>query len=1192
MRAATAAAATAFAAIVALSALAAVAPAAVAPAAGEGTPDDASVVPLRDGDSAASAGVCLGTDKGVGTVTVSLDDGKKHVFRMRVEPDQVRVKVTEGGKAVWKEQTLPDAAIDFAGLARRWCRPRLARYTAKQQEDLISRWPSLPPASRRFVTFEARQDEAGVAFYLDGQYVGRRDSKARLRGLAFALPAEGQVRDGRSFAYKSDPKYLPLDVKFIAKPGVMKAAAVTPESGPRTIQGVPLLLAGGADSVDVGVVKEMKGSWALECDEHLARTALDAMPETAHFSVPQAFYTRAWVLCAVDADPKREAILTARLTRFARSGRGEAIADTTIELPRGDAPPPAGGTKVGSVRYQDAGRDVETPLLLVELPLKLGEILDLLAMDKDPDASMSAQPYLDFEFLGKLDGMDAQWDRRHKPDNKSTSAVHVFGVTLEASPVALRLDAGQPGNIFHNDEKPEMQATLTATGGGKCGANLAWRIHDLDGATVRQDRIDLRLKAAEEPRRVTIPLATPELGWYGIDLAIRDEAGRELLRHAASFARLGRDTRRAGYDSPYGTWWFAGAHYGAADKEIAGPMLFKAGLRKTTFGWCKYTEQDMAPWKITLNQLGWSLAPQDMSDPQKAYDEAEKKVREQLERFPHCRSADIFHESVAHYVPEELYGQKPSQDAKAAEEVRRLAERGAFAARFYRERFPDIKLLVGNTSSSASIIAMLLRGGLDAKYIDFLGIEAVGQTGMPELLWEGSTQGTWLTRQVARQFGHDLPVTGCFEFTARADRNLGPRRQAEWIVRDMLLCHAYRFQHINPALLHDAGNAYVNSLWGAGGLCRRYPLLYPKPAYVGVATLTKVLDQITPVRRVPTGSATVYALEFRRADGQFAYALWTACGQADLRLRLTQGADVTRVGFLGQEKQVSAGPLGNCLDVPCDTAPVYVLSPVAAGGIEVTARRFPAPPPSFRVADKMDTPDRWVLAPGDDRLRKPTSEGLPIRVPGEFALAAVEDAERGRCLELTLRRNGQVPDIVGEYTALRLTEPQAVAGRPPGVGLWVKGDSGWGKIIFEAQDAVGAVWRTDGVWHDWPGDLAICHDGWRFMDFPIDGSSHVRNISPGARWTSTSAGRKGGIQFPIKLTGLHVVVYRKALDLTDMKEVPGVLRLSGLGTSSQDPAAGNSPPAPPWSAEPNSKSEMDSSTSNTSPTPSTPTAGT
>ena len=1117
-------------------------------AAGE-KPQNVVTVPLRQGDDAVSAAVCLGGEKGDALVAVKLDDGKEHAFRLRVEPDRLRRKVVEDGKSVWKDQSLPDAVIGVSGLVRYHSRPRLGRYTDPQQEHLIARWETLPPASKRWVTFEARQDEAGAAIWLDGLYAGRRDGTGRLQGLTFRLSGGAQVRDGRSFRACKDPTYLPLDVKAVARPGAMKAAAVSLQPGLRTVGGVPILVAGSADSVDVGVVKEMKGSWALECDEHLSRTAFDGMPETAHFSVPQAHYTRAWVLCAVDADPNREPVLTARLTRFARSGRGGAISDTSITLPRGEAAPGAGITKVGSVSYETGGRKGTAPLYLVEFRLQPGEILDLLAMDADPAASMSRQPYLDFEFLGKLDGLSAQWDRRHKPDRKSTSAVHVFGATLERGPVAVRVENGRPGNIFHNDERPEMFASLTAT--RACGATFAWRIHGLDGATQGEGRRELRFGAAGEQTRITIPLEAKELGWHGIELTVRDDTGREVLRHEAAFALLGKDTRRAGYDSPYGTWWFAGAHYGAGEKEVAGPMLFKAGLRKTTFGWSKYSEKDLAAWKITLNQLSWRFAPKDLANPKKAYDEAEKTVREMLERFPHCRSADIFHESYPHYVPAELRDEKPQEDAEAVKQGRQRVELGHFAARFYRERFPDIKLLVGNTSSSASIIASLLRGGFDAKYIDYIGIEAVGQTGMPELLWEGSTQGIWLAREAARKFGHDLPVTGCYEFTARTDRNLGPRRQAEWIVRDMLLCCAYGFRHINPAILHDVGNAYFNTLWGAGGLCQRNPLLYPKPAYVAVATLTKVLDQVAPPRRVPTGSTTVYALEFRRADGQFACALWTARGQATLRLRYGQQTDVTRVGCYGAAEQASTASPGHQLDVACDTAPAYVLGPAQVESIRIAARQFAPPPESFRVADPMDDPQRWQLAPGDERLEEPTARGLPIRVPGEFELTAVTDDQKGRCLQLKLHREGKVPDIVGEYTALKLAAPVAVPGEPTDVGLWVKGDAGWGKIIFEIEDAAGTAWRTDGVWHDWPGDLSICHDGWRFMSFPIDGSSPVRNISPGARWTRFSPRGGRGIQFPLKLTGLSVVLYRKALDLTDMKPVPAVLRLRDLGTCRQ-----------------------------------------
>ena len=1105
--------------------------------------ENITAIQLAEGDNAVSGTFQMGDAQQSATITVRLDDGRSHGFPVRIEPERFRRKVEENGATAWEDVTLPDGIVDFRRLVRYYSRPRLQRYTTEQQAGLVARWSQLPAASKRFITFEARQDGQGTAFYLDGRYVGRRDAEGKLAALEFTLPASGSVRDLRSFRSDEGPDaFLPLDVTWIASPGVMKDATLSVATGVQNLGGVPMIVAGGEANVDVGVVKECKGSWALECDEHLARTALDGMPETAHLSVPQATYVRAWVLCAVDPAPERDPVLTTRLTRFARSGRGGAIADTTITLPRSGEPQVPGVKQVGTVRYPKDGQTIEVPLWLAEFPLKTGEILDLLAMEEDPHASMTRQPYLDFEFLGKLDGLSAQWDRRHKPDRKSTSAVHVFGATLERSPVAVRLTSDQPGNIFHNDQNPEVSAVLTAT--RPCSIVLNWRIFDADGRTVRQTEHNLAFTAVGEEKRVNHSLARDAVGWFGIELTVCD-GGRALLTHTAACAVLGQDTRQAGYDSPYGTWWFAGAHYGASDKEVAGPMLFKAGLRKTTFGWNQYTEADMAPWKITLNQLGWRLAPKDMSDKQKAYDEAEAQIREMREKFPHCRDADIFHESYAHYIPAELLDEKPDEDAAAIEAARRRVELAEFAARFYRERFPDIRLLVGNTSSSTSILASLLRHGFDPKYIDFIGVEAVGQTGMPELLWEGSTQGLWLAREVARKFGCDLPVTGCYEFTARIERNLGMKRQAEWIVRDMLLCHAYECRHINPAILHDAGNAYFNSLWGAGGLCQRNPLLYPKPAYVAVAALTKVLDRVKPPKRIDTGSTTVYALEFPRADGKRVYALWTACGEAGLEMTFAEDTEATRIGFFGSTQSLGRGR--KAFDVSCGTAPVYVVAPIACQSIAIRTRQFAAPPNSFHVVDAMADLACWSNVEGDSRLAQPTSRGLPIRVAGHFALTQVNDDEKGACLQLELKRDGQLPDIMGEYTRLKRSEAEPIPGEPTAVGVWVKGDSGWGKIIFEIEDAAGAIWMTEGVWHDWPGDLAICHDGWRFMSFPIDGNTNVQNISPGARWTSTSPGRKATIQFPIKLVAISVAMNRRALDLNEMKDTPGVLRFRDLG---------------------------------------------
>src|SRR6185503_9749611 len=170
-----------------------------------------------------------------------------------------------------------------------------------------------------------------------------------------------------------------------------------------------------------------------------------------HFSVPQAFYHRAWVLCAVDPDVTKNPVLTTRLTRFGIWGRGGAMADTTLTLPRVDEKPggekPSDGIEqVGSVEYTADQKKITAPLYLVRVDLKTGDILDILADQKDPYAPMKIGPYLDFEFLGKCGGLEVQKDHRRKPVPTSTSSVHIFGVTLEKAPAELRLKQAQPGN--------------------------------------------------------------------------------------------------------------------------------------------------------------------------------------------------------------------------------------------------------------------------------------------------------------------------------------------------------------------------------------------------------------------------------------------------------------------------------------------------------------------------------------------------------------------------------------------------------------------------------------------------------------------------------------------------------------------------------------------------------------------------
>jgi len=136
-----------------------------------------------------------------------------------------------------------------------------------------------------------------------------------------------------------------------------------------------------------------------------------------------------------------------------------------------------------------------------------------------------------------------------------------------------------------------------------------------------------------------------------------------------------------------------------------------------------------------------------------------------------------------------------------------------------------------------------------------------------------------------------------------------------------------------------------------------------------------------------------------------------------------------------------------------------------------------------------------------------------------------------------------------EYGVITAAKPVPLPGEPHTLGLWVKGNSSWGKVVFEFQDAAGAVWRTHAnEWHDWPGELSINFDGWHFIQFPIDAQSPIIYSSPGGRCQRVK-GSGRSVSYPIRLTKLYVVMNRRTLDPTEMQPVPPAIRISSVGGS-------------------------------------------
>ena len=1109
----------------------------------------------------ASASVRVGGSRKMG-IKLIWDDDSTTVLAVSVGDQSWARPVLKDGKQRKEREKLPDALLQFREVKQkrsrddwsltRHIRPDIACYNELDLWRIAKHWQHFTPASQAFFHFEVRLDSQGVQYWIDGRYAGRCSHVPRLKALSFELGSGGAIKGQVVGTVESDECFLPLDVAAMAVPGAMGGARLPIALGRSEISGIPFRVVNGPESVDIGVVKEHRGSWALECDFYLSRTAFCGIPDTLRMSVPVAQYIRAYALCAVENDPDKVPVLTARLTRFvpgAVVGRGPAIASSSVMLPRDGEPVPPGLTKLGDVSYGTDGKTLKAPLYLVEIPLDVGSIQDVLFQEK------VANPYLDIDLIGKPRQSTQQWNLASKPDHLSRSAVHVFGLTLERSPIEMVVRPAQVGNVYYPDEEAALTVTLRPRQAGAC--TLRWEVSDTKGAKLEEHVQSVTFTKADGEERIVVPLEQKKFGWYAVSLTLTGKAHGELLRHRASFVLQPKDTRRAGYDSPYFTWWFGGAHGTTRDLNVMGPLLARAGLHRTNVK----NEEAGAKWQLTGPYLHGVERLYKADDPQGSREKMVEAIRANRKKFPHLKHAMIYHESCGGPFPLELLGRNPQLSEGQLSYGKRKAETAKFVAQVYREEFPDVKLVIGNTGTSVGGLAHLFRNKYPAEYIDFMGEESVCQTIPPEKNEAiGATAYTfWMLRQLALKFGYrDLQPVACYERNYRSNRSLGPAKAAAWNVRDALIVHAWRSPLVPVMGPEDTSYSYYNSVWGNFGMFTRHPQTYPHPGFAAMATLTQVLDQAKFQQQLPTGSLTAYALEFSR-DQQNIYAAWVARGEMAMTFVLDRDATIRVTDLWGATAERPTAERE--LTVRASGEPLYLTTAAKVKAIRPGKRTFPedAVPSgaTVTVASRMADASKWdVVRAVDRRIDNPGEPGAypPFRQPGRYELRQAKDKERGDCLELELIQEGKVPTIMHEYAFLALKKPAPVPGAPTTVGVWVKGNSGWGQLMWEYEDAEGERWLSCGTGgygcniYDWPGQSSINFDGWNFVQFPMTQDSPVRVVSPGAvfnEWQSDGNGNRK-IDYPISLTGLMVSMQRKAINLTKMDSVRTVIRVRDL----------------------------------------------
>lgn len=908
------------------------------------------------------------------------------------------------------------------------------------------------------------------------------------------------------------------------------------------IGGVPFDLVVRPDADNLFLKSAEWPDWKTDPSSYYS--AYDKGPETSGdprrplFKIPVADYSAAYLLAAAETDPALSSTVSFRIGAF-DGPRRTTLHDFSAGVPRSNES--KRGATVVQVIPQKAGN-----VFVVRVPL----------------GSAFAQDFRDeWAFDVELTKELRLAVRRPDPCRYQIrplglpSGVHVYGMTFQRAPVQMEVTSDEAGHVFNEPDRPTFRVALRQAS-RKLNVVVEAAATDVYGnvTTVRSDEIALAVGGGAV-RDLTIPV--PKRGFHR--LTVRVVGGRsELLRRETTFALLPKDDRRRRDSSPFGTWDFSGGHFTPNDPDVVGPLYVKAGLRYGMFG---FTPEDRAKYGVLPG-----------SEPRSADDLAKR-----LENDPRAlTNVLIFHEhaiSGPHIMrtPDVFTGRSPYRlDEQEQARFDTLWNEALETARSVRSRFPKAHLALGN--GNPHLLEEFLRHKFPSELFDSRGNECGSFMRMPETQptdFVANNAGLWMDRKILDHYGYgEKPITQCYEvgYPCTNPGNLTLDEQADYFVRHMIHSLVWKIPVIRMGSITDMGNSYYHSNWGASGLCFAKPDVRPKPSYVAVATLTRQLDGATFRRIVPTGSTAVYAVEFADPDGGYVTAFWTLRGTRDVHL--AGAADgVAAVDGMSNSVEIRSTEVGAAVTV--GSSPAYVSSSKPLEIVRLDAPTYEGRPTKqdrpFVVSTLAKLDDWRVETDRSSELEFYNFENPRRSGVFDYEEVAESDGEK-RALRITPQLPGEGSPYLPMYSVLAHRAGVEIPGEPTEIGLLVRGNGGWGRVIFELQDADGERWISIGAaargeptrWMaDWmpAADLErmkamsigdwntndsrqrsrFNFDGWRYVRFPLPGQypGEGYHWPSGSQWKSDGDGR---VQYPLTFKKLVFELPAKVLYLNDYRD--------------------------------------------------------
>lgn len=925
------------------------------------------------------------------------------------------------------------------------------------------------------------------------------------------------------------------------------------KSSPLELDGIPFTLpepaANGDDHVDLGPSwfrqGNLEGRYSGRGADALAARwpgALVKDPARIVVRLPMARYRALHLLAATDGEANSVPIVTAQFYR-AQSGFPKSFA-----------------TRVPAFTARSAEEDaieVKTTdgatgkLFHVTIPIESSQLAEFDDLD-----------FVDVELTKEVKTYRASPDPMYYSTHAAglPSSVHIYALTAERPTVEVKLKASAYAHIWTAPEKPSYEVTLTNRQGPAREVKLNLTITRMDGSSssVHEESV---LLPVEGDVSVTIPVEPTWYGYHFVSLEVLD--GGQKQQEQRSMAYLHPDTRERGdWDfgrGPlFGFWnWGGGHNTPSGDKQLL--VMAKAGIETTPGSYEEYVarmgddaKQIMEEYKLftlkfagagdhyitakfasELKTLGLETARENFL---KALNERKSAAGPHsrpifLSFFPEPSIGPVTHGIFPSFINE------PETPFSDYEQERYEMFRNGFVegAKIVRENFPEVKCLLPHGDPSFAIHFLQRDRELVAPLIDGVCVDIPCFERLPEQQFhQVSIHRLYMTRQEMTKAGITKPLLPMYEgpCVPSGPGALTDQEQADLTIRNSLLLMVYGVDIQNggfPAF--DTASYWGEQHYGFGVL-NRVSLETPKIAYTALATLTRHLNRCNYQKWIKTGSLNTYALQFKHyKTGKLVHVMWTLRGEREATLELPADAEVTVFDQNDNEMELSH-PDGR-LSFTLNQSPCYVEGLTADPVISLGEPhpRDAQPKDAQRLTNLGD--GSWKLVTQQEPEYEESHVPYIYRYPSPMKGKSVEApyTQGGQALAV----NFPAPEVdrvfVPYYSVLQPEKPIVIPGKSSHIGLWVKAQGDWGRVVYFLRDAKGEQWinvGTRGAWncddlHSW---TSFNFDGWRYLKMEMPANSpHDQFREQGNAWWGPYSSGDECIDLPLTLE--KIVVERR-----------------------------------------------------------------